>query len=214
MPRPTRRSTRTARSATNSCSAGSGVTSRCCRRTRSTYMDVAPDQLVSVAAALIPFLEHDDANRALMGSNMQRQAVPLLYPAAPLVGTGLEEKVARDSGCRHPGPARGNVIAGHGGRDHHRHGRRVSGPGRRAAGQAGTVRSLPSEEVLAHEPGHGHQPAPAGAAGPGGRRRATSWRTERPPTTASSPLGATWWWPSCPGTATTSRTPSSSARSW
>ncbi|NJD09920.1 MAG: DNA-directed RNA polymerase subunit beta [Gemmatimonadetes bacterium] len=62
-------------------------------------MDVAPDQLVSVAAALIPFLEHDDANRALMGSNMQRQAVPLLYPAAPVVGTGLEEKVARDSGA-------------------------------------------------------------------------------------------------------------------
>ena len=52
------------------------------------YMDVAPDQLVSVAAALIPFLEHDDANRALMGSNMQRQAVPLLYTDAPLVGTG------------------------------------------------------------------------------------------------------------------------------
>ena len=63
------------------------------------YMDVAPDQLVSVAAAIIPFLEHDDANRALMGSNMQRQAVPLLYPEAPLVGTGLEVKVARDSGA-------------------------------------------------------------------------------------------------------------------
>ena len=63
------------------------------------YMDVAPDQLVSVAAAMIPFLEHDDANRALMGSNMQRQAVPLLYTDAPLVGTGLELKVARDSGA-------------------------------------------------------------------------------------------------------------------
>src|SRR5690606_13373898 len=63
------------------------------------YMDVAPDQLVSVAAARIPFLEHDDATRALMGSNMQRQAVPLLYPQAPLVGTGLEEKAARDSGA-------------------------------------------------------------------------------------------------------------------
>jgi DNA-directed RNA polymerase subunit beta len=63
------------------------------------YMDVAPAQLVSVAAALIPFLEHDDANRALMGSNMQRQAVPLLYPDAPLVGTGLEAKVASDSGA-------------------------------------------------------------------------------------------------------------------
>jgi DNA-directed RNA polymerase beta subunit len=63
------------------------------------YMDVAPDQLVSVAAALIPFLEHDDANRALMGSNMQRQAVPLLFPDAPLVGTGLEHTVAADSGA-------------------------------------------------------------------------------------------------------------------
>jgi DNA-directed RNA polymerase subunit beta len=62
-------------------------------------MDVAPEQLVSIAAALIPFLEHDDANRALMGSNMQRQSVPLLFPDAPLVGTGLEEKVARDSGA-------------------------------------------------------------------------------------------------------------------
>ncbi len=61
------------------------------------YMDVAPNQIVSAAAALIPFLEHDDANRALMGSNMQRQAVPLLVPKAPIVGTGLEEKLARDS---------------------------------------------------------------------------------------------------------------------
>ncbi|HWN19568.1 MAG TPA: DNA-directed RNA polymerase subunit beta, partial [Gemmatimonadales bacterium] len=66
---------------------------------RIEFMDVAPEQLVSIAAALIPFLEHDDANRALMGSNMQRQSVPLLFPQAPLVGTGLEEKVARDSGA-------------------------------------------------------------------------------------------------------------------
>src|SRR5213595_1529585 len=63
------------------------------------FMDVAPEQLVSIAAALIPFLEHDDANRALMGSNMQRQSVPLLFPQAPLVGTGLEDLVARDSGA-------------------------------------------------------------------------------------------------------------------
>lgn len=62
------------------------------------YVDVAPKQLVSVAAALIPFLENDDANRALMGSNMQRQAVPLLRSEAPLVGTGMEEIVAKDSG--------------------------------------------------------------------------------------------------------------------
>jgi DNA-directed RNA polymerase subunit beta len=61
------------------------------------FMDVAPDQLVAVSPALIPFLEHDDANRALMGSNMQRQAVPLLFPDVPLAGTGLEEKVAADS---------------------------------------------------------------------------------------------------------------------
>ncbi|MEE8203653.1 MAG: DNA-directed RNA polymerase subunit beta, partial [Alphaproteobacteria bacterium] len=63
------------------------------------FMDVSPKQLVSVAAALIPFLENDDANRALMGSNMQRQAVPLIQPEAPLIGTGMEEVVARDSGA-------------------------------------------------------------------------------------------------------------------
>ena len=62
-------------------------------------MDVSPNQLVSVAAGLIPFLEHDDANRALMGSNMQRQAVPLLRPEVPLVGTGMEPVVAKDSGA-------------------------------------------------------------------------------------------------------------------
>jgi len=61
------------------------------------YLDVAPNQIVSAAAALIPFLEHDDANRALMGSNMQRQAVPLMRPEAPIVGTGLEVKVAHDA---------------------------------------------------------------------------------------------------------------------
>jgi DNA-directed RNA polymerase subunit beta len=68
-------------------------------RERVDYMDVSPKQLVSVAAALIPFLENDDANRALMGSNMQRQAVPLVKSDAPLVGTGMEAIVARDSGA-------------------------------------------------------------------------------------------------------------------
>jgi DNA-directed RNA polymerase subunit beta len=71
------------------------------------FMDVSPRQLVSAAAALIPFLEHDDANRALMGSNMQRQAVPLLFTEAPYAGTGMESKIARDSGAvvlaRNPG---------------------------------------------------------------------------------------------------------------
>ncbi len=71
------------------------------------YMDVSPKQVVSIAAALIPFLEHDDANRALMGANMQRQAVPLMRTEAPLVGTGIEHRVAQDSGvvvrARHDG---------------------------------------------------------------------------------------------------------------
>ncbi|MBW2062252.1 MAG: DNA-directed RNA polymerase subunit beta [Deltaproteobacteria bacterium] len=71
------------------------------------YMDVSPNQLVSVSTSLIPFLENDDANRALMGSNMQRQAVPLLRSEAPLIGTGIEEVVARDSGV--------NVVAEHDG---------------------------------------------------------------------------------------------------
>ncbi len=67
-------------------------------REKVSLMDVSPSQLVSIAASLIPFLEHDDANRALMGSNMQRQAVPVIRPRAPLVGTGVERLVARDSG--------------------------------------------------------------------------------------------------------------------
>ncbi|MBW1635789.1 MAG: DNA-directed RNA polymerase subunit beta, partial [Deltaproteobacteria bacterium] len=66
---------------------------------RVTYMDIAPNQMISVAASLVPFLENDDANRALMGSNMQRQAVPLLKTSAPLVGTGMESYVAQDSGA-------------------------------------------------------------------------------------------------------------------
>ena len=67
-------------------------------RDRVDYMDVSARQMVSVATAFIPFLEHDDANRALMGANMQRQAVPLLTTEAPLVGTGMEQRAAHDSG--------------------------------------------------------------------------------------------------------------------
>src|SRR5262249_5486227 len=62
------------------------------------FMDVSPKQIVSVATSLIPFLEHDDANRALMGANMQRQAVPLLPATAPFIGTGVESRAARDAG--------------------------------------------------------------------------------------------------------------------
>ncbi|WP_027415321.1 DNA-directed RNA polymerase subunit beta [Aneurinibacillus terranovensis] len=76
-------------------------------RDKVDFMDVSPRQVVSVATAMIPFLENDDANRALMGSNMQRQAVPLLIPEAPFIGTGMEHKAAKDSGVaivvRHPG---------------------------------------------------------------------------------------------------------------
>ena len=75
------------------------------------FMDVSPLQLVSVSTSLIPFLEHDDANRALMGSNMQRQAVPLLKPESPLVGTGMEERVARDSGQVVTAKANGTVSS-------------------------------------------------------------------------------------------------------
>ncbi|NLI96995.1 MAG: DNA-directed RNA polymerase subunit beta [Synergistaceae bacterium] len=63
------------------------------------FLDVSPKQIVSISTALIPFLEHDDANRALMGSNMQRQAVPLVLPQAPIIGTGIEHHIAKDSGC-------------------------------------------------------------------------------------------------------------------
>ena len=91
-------------------------------------MDVSPMQIMSISAALIPFLEHDDANRALMGSNMQRQAVPLLRPQVPVVGTGIEERVARDSGqvvlARAEGvvtsvPGKEIIITDQEGEDHH-----------------------------------------------------------------------------------------------
>jgi DNA-directed RNA polymerase subunit beta len=74
------------------------------------YIDIAPNQIASVAASLIPFLEHDDANRALMGSNMMRQAVPLMIPQAPVVGTGLEERVAKDSGILLKAEGNGKVT--------------------------------------------------------------------------------------------------------
>ena len=74
------------------------------------YMDVSPKQVISVSAALIPFLEHDDANRALMGCNMQRQAVPLLFPEPPIVGTGMEKKCAYDSGVLVKAKHAGEVI--------------------------------------------------------------------------------------------------------
>ncbi len=99
-------------------------------------MDVSPNQLVSVAASLIPFLENDDANRALMGSNMQRQAVPLLRTEAPLVGTGMERVVARDSGVTVVARARRR------GRERRRDAHR--GQGRQAERLPGAIRASTS----------------------------------------------------------------------
>ena len=74
------------------------------------YMDISPKQIVSISTALIPFLEHDDANRALMGSNMQRQAVPLVFPDSPIVGTGIEHRIAKDSGSCVVSSRAGEVV--------------------------------------------------------------------------------------------------------
>jgi DNA-directed RNA polymerase subunit beta len=155
------------------------------------YMDVSPKQVVSVGTALIPFLEHDDANRALMGANMQKQAVPLLQPRAPVVGTGVEHQAARDSG---------QVLV---------------------AGQNGVVRSVSGRQiVIVDDDGNVHeynlqkfvrsnqdtcinQSAKAIAwhsvrSSPTRlQRRMVSWRSVR---TSS--------WLSCPGRVGTSRTPS------
>jgi DNA-directed RNA polymerase subunit beta len=79
-------------------------------------MDIAPRQVVGISAALIPFLEHDDANRALMGSNMQRQAVPLLKPDVPIVSTGMEDQAALDSGQVIVSDISGEVTSVHGDR--------------------------------------------------------------------------------------------------
>jgi DNA-directed RNA polymerase subunit beta len=128
-----------------------------------TLMDVSPKQLVSVAASLIPFLENDDANRALMGSNMQRQAVPLVRAEAPFVGTGMEETVARDSGAA---IARAVGHRRPGRRDPHRDPRHRRGRCR----QVGR-RHLHADEVPALEPVDLHQPASAGEGGRSGQCR-------------------------------------------
>ena len=125
-------------------------------RERINYMDVSPKQIVSVAASLIPFLEHDDANRALMGSNMQRQAVPTLRSETPLVGTGMERPVAIDSGV--------TVVARRGGVvdsvDASRIVVRVNDD--ETTGRRAGRRHLQPHQVHALEPEHLHQPASAG----------------------------------------------------
>ncbi len=136
------------------------------------FIDVSPKQLVSVAAALIPFLENDDANRALMGSNMQRQAVPLLQPEAPFVGTGME-----DGGRPGLRRRRRRQRVGHG-RSGGRLADRDPGHRRRRARRFGG-RHLQSAEVPALQPEHLHQPAPAGEGRRPGAEAATSSPTVR-----------------------------------
>ncbi|MBN1841989.1 MAG: DNA-directed RNA polymerase subunit beta [Deltaproteobacteria bacterium] len=100
------------------------------KRDEIKFMDISPDQLVSVSASLIPFLENDDANRALMGSNMQRQAVPLLVSSAPLVGTGIEGIVAKDSGVTVVAERDGEVVDVDASRVVVKHGRGGNGSGK------------------------------------------------------------------------------------
>ena len=121
-------------------------------------MDVSPKQVVSVAASLIPFLENDDANRALMGSNMQKQAVPLIQSDAPLVGTGMEAIVAVDSGAV--------VVARRTGVVEQIDGTRIviRATEENDPTKAGR-RHLPPAEVPAFQHLDLHQPAPAGARG-------------------------------------------------
>ena len=169
------------------------------------YIDVNPKQLVSVAASLIPFLENDDANRALMGSNMQRQSVPLLRAEAPWVGTGMEEVTARDSGavalCR----------------------------------RSGLVDSVDSERIIVRVEGNGHSGQLAREVGSDIYQLTKFRRSNQNTCINQKPivrkgqqveagqvladgsctswgelaLEGTSWWPSCPGGATTLRTRSS-----
>ena len=202
-PRPTRSSTRTAMLTEDLVLCRHAGDVVLVPRERVDAMDVSPKQLVSVAAALIPFLENDDANRALMGSNMQRQAVPLVKADAPLVGTGMEAIVARGFRRRHCGAAHRHRRSDR--RDPYRHPR----DGRSRPGQA-RRRHLPADEVPALEPVDLHQPEAAGARRRSRAPRATSSPTVPRPILAISLSAATCSSPSCRGTATTSRIRSSS----
>ena len=145
--RRTRRWTTTATSSTSACWRATAATSCRSRATASTTWTSRRSRSVSVAAALIPFLEHDDANRALMGANMQRQAVPLLRPQAPMVGTGMERQARarlRPGGAGARSTARWSASTA----------RQIVVRRRRRRGAR-----LPAAQVRALEPGHLHQPA-------------------------------------------------------
>ena len=163
------------------------------------YMDVAPSQIVSVAASLIPFLEHDDANRALMGSNMQRQAVPCLRPEKPFVGTGVERTAAIDSGTC--------VIALRGGVVDYVDANRVVvrvNDDETVAGDVGVdIYKLTKYTRSNQNTNINQRPIVK----QGERSRRATWSpTAPPPTSASSRSARTCWSRSCRGTASTSRT--------
>ena len=121
------------------------------------YMDVSPKQIVSVGTALIPFLEHDDANRALMGANMQKQAVPLLRSEAPYIGTGIEDRAARDAGDLIQAIDDGEVIE-------------VTGDSITVQYKTLGTQGVPPGQVPPLEPGHLHQPAAPRRRGRQGRQ--------------------------------------------
>ena len=133
-------------------------------------MDVSPEQIWSVATAMIPFLEHDDANRALMGSNMQRQAVPLLKADAPLVGTGMERRAALDTGDV--------LLAGEGGTVEYVDADQIVVQG------SGGKRGVRAAEVHALQPGHPDPPQAARDERARRSRRATCSPTAPRPTAA------------------------------
>ena len=136
------------------------------------YMDVSPKQIVSVGTALIPFLEHDDANRALMGANMQKQAVPLVRAEAPYIGTGIEDRAARD--------AADLIQATRTARSPRSPATRSPSSTRRSATQG-----LPPGQVPPLQPGHLHQPASTRPRGRQGRQGHDHRRRPLAPTTAS-----------------------------
>ncbi len=167
---------------------------------RVQYMDVSPAQIVSVAASLVPFLEHDDANRALMGANMQRQAVPVLRPEKPFVGTGIERVSAVDSGTV--------VTATRGGIVDYVDATRIVvrvNDAEATAGEVGVdiynlIKYQRSNQNTQHPPASDRQARRQDRQGRRGGRR----RVDRPGRTGARPEHADRR--SCPGTATTSKT--------
>ena len=196
--RRTRRSTSRAASTRSACSCGSAAArSPTSPPNEIDYMDVSPKQIVSVATALIPFLEHDDANRALMGANMQRQAVPLLRATAPFIGTGIEARAARDAGDVVLAEDAGTVVD-------------VAGDTVTVDYKNARQEVAPAAQVPPLEPGHLHQPE---AGRLRRRHREEGRRARRRPVDAPGRARArarTCSSRSCRGRATTSRTRSCS----